>query len=39
MLRPEPRDPTPISDWELGIAAVLFLIAIVVAALLVPGLG
>jgi hypothetical protein len=39
MLRPEPRHPTPISDWELGIAAVLLLIAIVLTTLLVPSLG
>ncbi len=39
MLRPEPGHPTPISDSELGIAAVLLLFAIVLTTLLVPSLG
>jgi hypothetical protein len=39
MLRPEPSRPTPISDWELGIAAVLLLIAVVLTTLLVPSLA
>lgn len=41
MLRPESSHPTPISDWELGIAAVLLLIAIFLTTLLVaePRLG
>jgi len=38
MLRPEPR-PTSVSDWELGIAAILLLIAVVLTTLLVPTLG
>jgi hypothetical protein len=39
MLRPEPRPPTSVSDWELGIAAILLLIAVVLTTLLVPTLG
>jgi hypothetical protein len=38
MLRREPGRATAVSDWELGIAAVLFLIALVLTTLIVPGI-
>ena len=37
MLRREPSRATTVSDWELGIAAVLLLIAVLLTALIVPG--
>jgi hypothetical protein len=37
MLR-EPGRATTVSDWELGIAAVLILIALVLTTLIVPGI-
>jgi hypothetical protein len=36
MLRREPSHATTISDWELGIAAVLLLVAVVLTTLFVP---
>lgn len=40
MLRPEPSPrPTTVSDTELGIAALLLLVAVVLTALVVPVLG
>ena len=39
MLRREPSSATTVSDWELGIAAVLLLIAVVLTTLLVPSLA
>ncbi len=36
MIRHEPSRTTSVSDWELGVAAVLFLVAVVLAAFLVP---
>jgi hypothetical protein len=38
MLRREPSSASTISDWELGIAAVLLLIAVVLTTLIVPSL-
>jgi hypothetical protein len=38
MLRREPGRATTVSDWELGIAAVLILIALVLTTLIVPGI-
>lgn len=37
MLRREPTHATTVSDWELGIAAVLLLIAVVLTTLIVPS--
>jgi len=37
MLRRDPSSVSTISDWELGIAAVLLLIAVVLTTLLVPS--
>ena len=37
MLRREPSHATTVSDLELGIAAVLLLIAVVLTSLVVPG--
>jgi hypothetical protein len=39
MLRREPSHATTISDWELGIAAVLLLVAVVLTTVLVPSLA
>ena len=39
MLRREPTRTTSVSDWELGVAAVLLLLAVVVATILVPVVG
>ncbi|MEA2651652.1 MAG: hypothetical protein QOI85_1373 [Chloroflexota bacterium] len=39
MLRREPSSASTISDWELGIAAVLLLIAVVLTTLIVPSLA
>jgi hypothetical protein len=40
MLRREPRpEPATIPDRELGIAAMLLLVAVVLTALVVPGLA
>jgi hypothetical protein len=39
MLRREPGPTTSVSDWELGVAAVVFLVAVVLAAILVPTFG
>ena len=37
MLRREPsRATTTVSDWELGIAAILLLVAVVLTTLVVP---
>ncbi len=38
MLPREPSHTTSVSYWELGVAAVLLLVALVLVALLVPGL-
>lgn len=38
MLRREPSRATTVSDWELGVAAVLLLIALVLTAVIVPGI-
>lgn len=37
MLRREPSRPTLTPDWELGVAAVILLVAVVLASLLVPS--
>ena len=37
MLRREPSRATTVSDWELGIAAVLLLVAVVLTTVLVPS--
>ena len=37
MLRRAPSHATTVSDWELGAAAVLLLIAVVLTALVVPS--
>lgn len=37
MLRRAPGHATTVSDWELGIAAVLLLIAVVLATIAVPA--
>ena len=37
MLRREPSHATTISDWELGIAAVLLIVAVVLTTLFVPS--
>ena len=37
MLRRHPSSASTVSDWELGIAAVLLLIAVVLTTLLVPS--
>jgi hypothetical protein len=39
MLRREPSGATTVSDWELGIAAILLLITVVLTTLLVPSLA
>lgn len=40
MLRPDPHHGTAtVSDRELGIAAMLLLVAVVLTALIVPALG
>jgi hypothetical protein len=40
MLRREPtRDPATISDRELGIAAMLLLVAVVLTAIVVPAMA
>ena len=39
MLRREPSHATTVSDWELGIAAVLLLVAVLLTALIVPGVS
>ena len=40
MLRQEPRqDPATVSDRELGIAAMLLLVAVVLTALIVPAIA
>lgn len=39
MLRREPSPVTTISDWELGIAAVLLLIVVLLTAIVVPAFG
>ena len=36
MLRREPSRATTVSDWELGVAAVLLLITVVLTTLIVP---
>ena len=36
MLRRDPSRATTVSDWELGIAAVLLLITVVLTTLIVP---
>jgi hypothetical protein len=38
MFRREPSRATTVSDWELGVAAVLLLVAIVLTALIVPAI-
>lgn len=37
MLRRDPSSASNISDWELGIAAVLLLIVVLLTTLLVPS--
>lgn len=40
MLRREPSPTTTsISDWELGVAAVLLLVTVILTAIVVPVLG
>jgi len=39
MLRREPGTVPTISDWELGIAAVLLLIVVLLTAIVVPAFG
>jgi len=39
MFRRHPSHPAAVSDWELGLAAVLLLVAVVLTTLLVPTLG
>jgi len=40
MLRREQRpEPTTISDWELGIAAMLLLVTVVLTVIVVPLIG
>ena len=39
MLRREPSSASTISDWELGIAAVLLLVTVVLTTLIVPSLA
>ena len=39
MLRRDPSSASTISDWELGIAAVLLLIVVLLTTLLVPSLA
>lgn len=36
MIRREPTRTATVSDWELGVAAVLLLVAVVLTAILVP---
>lgn len=36
MIRQEPSRPSRVSDLELGVAAVLLLVAVVLTAILVP---
>lgn len=38
MLPREPSSTTTVSDWELGLAAVLLLIVLVLTTLIVPGI-
>ncbi len=38
MLPREPSRTTTVADWELGVAAVLLLIALVLTTVLVPGI-
>ena len=38
MLRREPSRATTVSDWELGVAAVLLLIVLVLTTLIVPAI-
>ncbi len=38
MLR-HPRNRTTVADWELGIAAVLLLLAVVLTTIVVPALA
>ncbi len=37
MIRHQPSRTTSVSDWELGVAAVLLLLAVVLTAFLVPA--
>ena len=37
MIRHQPSRTTSVSDWELGVAAVLLLLAVVLTAVLVPS--
>jgi len=37
MLRREPGPSSSISDWELGLAAILFLLVVLATTLLVPA--
>jgi len=36
MIRHEPSRNTSVADWELGVAAVVILVAVVLTAILVP---
>ena len=37
MLRHEPSQAATVSDWELGVAAVLLLVVVLLATVLVPA--
>lgn len=37
MLHPEPPHGTIVSEWELGVAAVLLLVGLVLTALILPA--
>lgn len=37
MIRREPTRPPTTSDWELGVAAVLLLVAVFLTAIVVPA--
>jgi hypothetical protein len=39
MLRRAPNRTTSISDWELGVAAVLLLLAVLLATIFVPAVA
>jgi hypothetical protein len=39
MIRHEPSRTTTISDWELGVAALILLVAVVLTSILVPNLA
>jgi hypothetical protein len=39
MMRREPARTTSVSDWELGLAAVLLLLAVLLATIFVPAVA